>query len=116
MTTDTQAAKEFYGKLFGWKLRDQEMQGITYTVLQAGDKEIGGLMSIPPQAEGSPPAWGMYVTVEDVDASAKLAQEMGAKIIVPLMDIPDVGRFCQIQDPQGATISMITYVPPPASE
>ena len=117
MTTDAAAAKEFYGKLFGWEMRDQQMPDIVYTVLKAAGKDIGGLMPMPPNVpKGMPPSWGIYVTVEDVDASAKLAEELGAKIIVPMMDIPDVGRFCQIQDPQGATISMITYAKPSSEE
>jgi hypothetical protein len=66
-------------------------------------------MSIPPQAEGAPPNWGIYVTVDDVDATARKAEELGAKILVPLTDIPNVGRFFSFQDPQGAVISAITY-------
>ncbi len=67
-------------------------------------------MPVPPQAQGTPPNWGSYVTVDDVDATAKLAQELGAKTIVPLTDIPNVGRFYMFQDPQGAVLSVITYV------
>ena len=66
-------------------------------------------MTIPPQAEGAPPSWGIYVTVDDVDATANKAEELGAKILVPLTDIPNVGRFFVLQDPQGAVISAITY-------
>ena len=66
-------------------------------------------MPIPPQAEGTPPNWGSYVTVDDVDATAGKAEELGAKILVPLTDIPNVGRFFVLQDPQGAVISAITY-------
>lgn len=117
MTTDVEAAKQFYSKLFGWTTEDMpmegEMQGMAYTVVKAGDKEIGGIMPIPPQAQGAPPAWGAYVTVDDVDASAKMAAELGAKIMVPPTDIPKVGRFAVIQDPQGAVLSCITYVAMP---
>ena len=109
MTTDVGAAKEFYTKLFGWAAEDMPMEGMTYTVLKAGSEEVGGIMAIPPQAEGTPPHWGTYVTVDDVDATAKLAQELGAKTIVPPTDIPNVGRFFVLQDPQGAVIAAITY-------
>ena len=50
-----------------------------------------------------------YVTMDDVDATARKAQELGAKTIMPLTDIPNVGRFYTFQDPQGAVISIITY-------
>ena len=53
---------------------------------------------------------GVYVTVDDVDATAKKAEALGAKIVMPLTDIPNVGRMCISQDPQGAAISIITYV------
>jgi uncharacterized protein len=111
MTTDTEAAKTFYGQLFGWTLKDLPMEGMTYTTLAAGGQEMGGLMSVSaPGVQGNPPPhWGVYVTVEDVDASAKKAEELGATILVPPMDIPDVGRFSVIQDPQGAVLSIITY-------
>ena len=57
-----------------------------------------------------PPHWAAYVTVEDVDATAKKAEQAGATIIVPPTDIPNVGRFCTFQDPQGAVLSVITYI------
>ena len=64
------------------------------------------------QAAGAPPNWGTYVTVDDVDATVKKAEGLGAKVIVPLMDVPEVGRLCTIQDPQGAMISFIIYKMP----
>jgi predicted enzyme related to lactoylglutathione lyase len=56
-----------------------------------------------------PPMWGAYVTVDNVDLTAKTAEQLGAKLLVPPTDIPNVGRFCVIQDPQGAVINAITY-------
>ena len=110
MTTDVAAAKAFYSSLFGWTLEDMEMPGMTYTVLKVGDRPVGGLMHMPPEAGGMPPAWGTYVTVDDVDATARRVVELGGRMLVEPRDIPEVGRFCVIQDPQGAVISAITYV------
>ncbi|MBW4621645.1 MAG: VOC family protein [Cyanosarcina radialis HA8281-LM2] len=109
MTTNTTAAKEFYGRLFGWTMDDRPIEGSIYTVLKAGDAEVGGLMTMPPDMGAVPPHWGTYVTVNDVDASAKLVEELGGQIKVPPMDIPDVGRFAVIADPQGAILSIISY-------
>jgi uncharacterized protein len=109
MTTDAAAAKAFYGKLFGWEMEDMAMPEMTYTVVKVGGNMIGGIMAIPPKAQGMPPMWGAYVTVDNVDLTARTAQELGGKLLVPPQDIPDVGRFCVIQDPQGATINAITY-------
>jgi uncharacterized protein len=58
-----------------------------------------------------PSCWGTYVTVEDVDATAHLAIELGGKVLVEPMTISNVGRFALIQDPQGAVISVISYGP-----
>ncbi|NES24105.1 MAG: VOC family protein [Symploca sp. SIO3E6] len=112
MTTDTEAAKSFYAQLLGWKLQDISMEGTTYTTISAGDQEIGGMMSVSaPAVQGNPPPhWGVYVTVDDVDASVKKAEELGATILVSPMDIQDVGRFSIIQDPQGAVLTLITYI------
>jgi predicted enzyme related to lactoylglutathione lyase len=110
MTSDIAAATNFYTKLFGWTTENMSMEGGTYTVVKVADKGVGGIMNMPPTAQGMPPMWGVYVTVNDVDATAKKAQDLGGKVIMPPKDIPDVGRFCVIQDPQGATIAAISYV------
>jgi predicted enzyme related to lactoylglutathione lyase len=107
MTTDVQAATRFYTELLGWTT--EEVPGMSYTVVKTGDISIGGIMSSPPQGACALPHWGTYVTVDDVDATARKAQELGATTIVPLTDIPNVGRFYTFQDPQGAVISVITY-------
>lgn len=109
MTTDTKAAAEFYKKLFGWETEDMSMPGMAYTVVKTGGEGIGGIMQMPEQPEGMHPAWAVYVTVENVDESAKEAERLGGKIHEPPTDIPDVGRFAVIQDPQGAFINIIAY-------
>ena len=106
MTSDVEAAKRFYTELLGWTT--EEVPDMSYTIVKTGEVGIGGIMSIPPHAAGASPYWGTYVTVDDVDATARKAQELGAKTIMPLTDIPNVGRFYTFQDPQGAVISIIT--------
>lgn len=109
MTTDVGAAKAFYGKLFGWALEDMEACDMGYTMAKADGKEVAGIMAMPPEAGAMPPTWGAYVTVKDVDASAQEVESLGGKIMLAPRDIPDVGRFCVICDPQGAALSIITY-------
>lgn len=109
-TSDVDAAKTFYGQLFGWSFEDAPMEEMTYTMVKANGEEVAGMMTIPAEAGPMPPAWGIYVTVDDVGAAAEKAVALGGKIFVPPMDIPEVGRFCVIGDPQGAFISMITYL------
>ena len=81
---------------------------MSYTIVKTGSTGVGGIMAVPPHAAGCPPQWGTYVTVDDVDATARKAQELGTKTIMPLTDIPNVVRFYTFQDPQGAVISLIT--------
>lgn len=109
VTTDISAAKTFYSELFGWTLQDEEMPEMTYTMAKVGEKQVAGMMAMPTEAEGMPSMWGGYVTVDDVDAQAVKAETLGAKIMVPPQDIPKVGRFTVISDPQGAMLTMITY-------
>jgi len=113
MTTDPAAARAFYQGLFGWQLEDMNMaEGGTYTVVKTADGEaIGGVMAMPPGAAGMPPAWGAYVTVEDTDATVAKAEALGASVVVPPTDIPKVGRFAVLRDPQGAALAVIAYVP-----
>ncbi len=109
LTTDEEGAKTFYTKLFGWEYEKFPSEEMTYNVIKAGGEEVGGIMKIPPQAKGQPPIWGIYVTVDSVDETVKLVEKLGGKIHVPPTDIPRVGRFAVLQDPQGAYISVITY-------
>jgi predicted enzyme related to lactoylglutathione lyase len=112
MTTDPEAATAFYAKLFGWQVEPMNM-GMPYNVLKVGDAAIGGIMGMPPGAPvGMPPMWMPYVTVADVDALVKQVVSLGGKVRMPPADIPSVGRFAVIADPQGAAINVITYVSP----
>ena len=107
MTTDMEAAKRFYGKVVGWGTQDMPQPGMQYTLFTVGETPAAGLMNLPDDAKkmGAPPSWIGY-GVADVDASAKKAGRLGGSVHVPSRDIPDIGRFAVIADPQGATISL----------
>jgi predicted enzyme related to lactoylglutathione lyase len=108
MTKDVEAAKAFYTGALGWST--EEWPGETpYTVLKAGETGIGGIMALPPELEeaGVPPHWVGYVYVEDVDAATDRARELGGAIRLPGTDIPEVGRFAVIADPQGAVLNIM---------
>ncbi|WP_126456822.1 VOC family protein [Sulfuriflexus mobilis] len=109
MTTDVPAAKAFYGQLFDWDMQDEKTCDMSYTMARAGQQEVAGIMAMPPEAGGAPPAWGAYVTVDDVDQRSTQVEKLGGKIIIPARDIPNVGRFVVIADPQGAVLALITY-------
>ncbi|MCB1781983.1 MAG: VOC family protein [Candidatus Competibacteraceae bacterium] len=112
ITPDVNAARSFYSGLFGWTFEDFLGAGAPYTLVKADGDMIGGIMAPSPECAGMPPAWGVYVTVDDVDATARQVEMLGGKLLRPPEDIPEVGRFCVLQDPQGATLCAITYRQP----
>ena len=111
-TTDPEAAKIFYAKLFGWSTRDRETSNGKYTTCQAGEQSVAGITKIPPDAPPMQPAWGCYVTVKDVDETLALAASLGGRTVMSPTDVPGVGRMAVLQDPQGAVLSIITYMKP----
>ncbi|CAN5814840.1 VOC family protein [soil metagenome] len=113
-TSDTAKAGEFYTGLFGWGKNVKEMGPMTYTSFMNGERPAGGMYKPTPEMGDIPPNWLPYFAVDDADAKVAKAKELGATITVPPMDIPDVGRFAVIQDPQGAFFGIIKLNQPPA--
>jgi predicted enzyme related to lactoylglutathione lyase len=109
MTSDMPAAKKFYREALGWELQDLNNPGMAYAIAKKGDREVAGIMGMPKDAQGMPSSWGSYVTVDDVDARVARVKSLGGKLCVAPQDIPNVGRFAVIADPQGAMLAMITY-------
>ena len=103
-TGDVAAAKAFYGELFDWKLDDMDMGDDSYTLIDTGEEPGGGMMA--PPSEGHPPAWTVYVKVDDVAASTARAEELGGQVHVPKTPIPGHGFFALIQDPTGGVIGV----------
>jgi uncharacterized protein len=104
-TTDQDAAKSFYGALFGWELIDNPVgDGVYYTMAQLDAKPVGAISSQPEQQReaGVPPAWNCYISVENADETLERAGAIGATIHAPAFDVMDVGRMGVVQDPQGA--------------
>ncbi len=106
-TRDTGAAKSFYTKVFGWRADSKSFGPMTYTELFLNDQAVGGMMDLVPEMGNVPPHWLAYFAVDDCDAVAKKAKSLGGGTIVPPQDIPNVGRFSVIQDPQGAVFAII---------
>lgn len=111
LTTDLASAKEFYGELLGWTFTEtRNIYGNPYLVIHKEGTVVGGMMlkdGIVP--DDVPSLWDTYVSVDDVEASAKTVEKLGGEVVLPPTDIPNVGRFCVIKDPQGASLNLITY-------
>ena len=108
LTTDTDAAIDFYRHVVGWNTQRYDFEGNdapSYTMWMAGDAAVGGVMRIDRQTMGElPPMWNAYVYTPDIDASVQRAKELGGSIVSEPMEIPTVGRMAGIADPQGAVI------------
>lgn len=112
MTTDVDGARKFYSALFGWTVKTMDMPSGPYSTCQVGETSVAGMMKIPATASGMAPAWGCYVTVNNVEETVGNAVSLGGKVIMTPMDIPNIGRMAVIQDPQGACLSIIKYAMP----
>jgi uncharacterized protein len=108
MTTDAKAAESFYRGVVGWGAKDAGMPGIDYTLLSVGEAQVGGLMMLPEGAReaGARPGWMGYVAVDHVDAAAAQFKQDGGRVHREPDDIPGVGRFAVVADPQGAIIAL----------
>jgi len=110
-TTDEDAASSFYTSLFGWRAKTGDHADFRYTEFHVGERAIGGMYKLKPEMEGVPPHWIPYIAVPDCDATIASAQSFGGSVMMPPMDIPGVGRFSVIKDPQGAALAIITVQP-----
>jgi hypothetical protein len=125
MTTDTDAAIDFYGKVVGWTAADHPNSatpgGARYTILSAGERGVGGVLQLDQamQDAGMKPIWVGYIGTADTDAAAERIKGAGGTIHVPPTDIPNVGRFAMVTDPGRALFYVMTPLPreaPPPAE
>lgn len=108
-TTDSNAAKEFYTKLFGWTFEDSPVgPGMVYTMLKKDGKDVGALYQMPPEMTqmGIPPNWLSYVSIESADETAAKAKSLGGTLMKEPFDVMTVGRMAVIQDPTGAVFAI----------
>ena len=104
MTTDPKKAEPFYTRVAGWGT--QPFEGMPYTMWTRDGAPIGGVGQVEPP--GMPPHWLVYIAVPNVDAAVKQAEELGGRTAVPGTDIPNVGRYAVLADPQGAVFAVFT--------
>lgn len=111
MTTDTDAAGAFYSKVMPWKTQPSGMPG--YTLWVMGKSRAGGLMALPEDPQGAGPHWLTYIGTPSVDSTLEGVQRLGGKVLKGATDIPNVGRYAVVSDPQGVTFAV--YTPAPGS-
>jgi uncharacterized protein len=107
-TSDPAAAQRFYTAVTGWGTQPFEGGEMPYTMWTNGENRVGGLMELPAElsSKGVPPHWLPYIGTDDVDETVTEATQLGAKVVVPPQDIPTMGRFAVLADPQGAVFAI----------
>jgi uncharacterized protein len=119
MGNDLKAAVDFYTGVVGWSAKDAGMGfAFAYEILSTGSTMVAGMMDVPAEAKamGAKPSWMGYIWVEDVDKAAPKLTAAGGKIFKAPADIPGVGRFAVVADPDGAAFMLFRDAggnPPP---
>jgi hypothetical protein len=111
-TRDAERAKRFYGQTIGWTFEATSTpDGDTYWLALSDGKPVAGLFSLAsPRFDAVPESWISFLAVDDVDARVAKAIEAGATLMLPLFDVPNVGRIAMLMEPGGAGIGWITPV------
>ncbi|MGI9035687.1 MAG: VOC family protein [Pyrinomonadaceae bacterium] len=108
-TNNREACQKFYAELLGWKFKEGDAGEMIYSEISLdGQNSFGGMYQMGKEFGEMPPNWTPYIAVDDVEAAAQKVVELGGAVCVPPTDIPNTGRFCVINDPTGAKISLIT--------
>ena len=100
--------KNFYSRVVGWKSEPFDMGGyhdFTMNPPHSGNP-AAGICHAKGTNTGLPPQWLIYITVDNVDKSAKQCVELGGKLIVEPKNMGEHSRFCVIEDPAGAVTAL----------
>jgi uncharacterized protein len=104
-TRDPEAAKSFYGDVFGWSFEEKEYERGAYAIISLDDEGFGGVSDrVPAEA---PAHWLVYFAVEDADATIETAKQRGGEVPAGPFDIAEVGRIAVVKDPWGALFAVI---------
>lgn len=102
LSTDPVKSLAFLEALLGIQGKGSQHAPGEYTELYAGENPFGGLMAVPDPA--MPSCWLGYVMVDDLARETERSRELGAQVFVANQEIPKVGRFSLLKDPQGAMV------------
>ena len=107
MTTDQEAAKQFYAELFSWTFQDMPVDtGGVYSMAFKGDRTVAALFARPDDMAQVPPHWSSYITVRDLETTVQRWQDQGGAVVMPICDIMDSGRMAMVKDPTDAIVGL----------
>jgi len=103
-TTDSDGARAFYTKVFGWNAEvNPDPQYGGYALAKIDGQDVAGIG--PTQSPDQPAAWSVYIGTDDAERLAERVQAAGGTVVAPAFDVGDQGRMAVFQDPSGAFIS-----------
>jgi len=105
MTTDLDSAENFYGPLFGWQLSVGAPETGGYVLADIGGRAVAGLGAMQGGME-HPPVWTTYLATDDAAATAAQIAAAGGQVVMPPMDVMDLGVMAVAQDPTGGTFGI----------
>lgn len=103
------AAIAFYEAVVGWKVRNSSLPGMEYWVFGTGEVDSNEAGLARPSADASTPAWLVYFTSTDVDASCAKVLELGGAVLAEPFDVPRIGRLAVASSPDGAVFCLATW-------
>jgi predicted enzyme related to lactoylglutathione lyase len=112
MTRDVERAKRFYRDIIGWSFEPAPMaDGRSYWCATLDGRPVAGIFPLDaPEFDGVPEGWMAYLAVDDVDRRVEKAVNAGAKLMMPIFDVPGVGRIAILREPGGAGVGWMTPV------
>lgn len=112
-TPDVPSARQFYSKLFGWEIMEgtEGQPHSDYLHIKNGEEFIGGVPPAKHRSPGVPPHWLPYFFVNNCDATAAKAKQLGASLCLDPMTMEGVGRMAVVSDPQGAVFAIFQAMP-----
>jgi len=110
-TNDAEKAGEFYEQVLGWEVKAEDFGGTAYTTCWVGETAVAGILPAESLPEGVAPNWGVVFSVEDCAGTVEKATSAGAEVLFGPEDMPSVGQYAGLRDPQGAAFAIIQPSP-----
>lgn len=107
LTTQPDEAVAFYRDLLGWQAESGRLEGVAHHILYQGDEPVASVLEIPEDAGEAMPSWQPHLNVDDLDDCLDRVEELGGRVLVEPVEMPELGRLAVIQDPTGAVLTLI---------
>lgn len=105
-TPDPEQAERFYTDLLGWTVRHEKLGSTTYRMCSLDGRDVAGISDATAMHGGRPRGWITYFAVDDIEASARQAVQLGGELVTPPRYLPAAGTGAAVIDPFGAAFGL----------